>query len=126
MQVIIPSAKIVSEDLQNLGRLPAIVYPVNQRPVFNYLYKEYVDSNFRVVIFENARTVEQRLSEYKNVDILKLDKLGDLGDSVYAGIKNQSGEGIINFADTIVEDNINNIDGDAIFYSEDNHSVTYT
>ena len=109
MQVIIPSAKIVSEDLQNLGRLPAIVYPVNQRPVFDYLYKEYVGSDFRVITFENSKTVEQRLSDYENVDVLKLDKLGDLGTSVYAGIKNQSGEGIINFADTIVEDNINSV-----------------
>lgn len=126
MQVIIPSAKIVSEDLQNLGRLPAIVYPVNQRPVFDYLYKEYVGSDFRVITFENSKTVEQRLSDYENVDVLKLDKLGDLGTSVYAGIKNQSGEGIINFADTIVEDNINSVDGDALFYSEDIPSETWT
>lgn len=30
MNIIIPSAKIVPEELQSLGKLPAVIYPVNQ------------------------------------------------------------------------------------------------
>lgn len=125
MKVIIPSAKLVSENLQNLGKLPAIVYPVNQRPVFDYLYKEYKGASFRIIAFENASAIHRRLSNYKT-EILDLDKLGDLGSTVYKGIKNLSGEGIINFADTIVEDNITKFKGDAFFYSEDIPSDTWT
>lgn len=125
MKIIIPSAKLVPEDLQNLGKLPAIVYPINQRPVFDYLYKEYKRADFRVITFENAVVVRRRLSNY-NVEIVDLPKLGDLGYTVYNGLNNVSGEGIINFADTIVEDNIANITGDAFYYSEDIPSDTWT
>ena len=30
MKLIIPSAKIVPEELQSLGKLPAVIYPINQ------------------------------------------------------------------------------------------------
>lgn len=125
MKVIIPSAKLVSEDLQTLGKIPAIVYPVNQRPVFDYLYKEYPGANFRIMAFENASIVHRRLSNYK-AEIIDLNRLGDLGSTVYEGIKDLSGEGIINFADTIVEDNITEFKGDAFFYSKGILSNTWT
>ena len=41
MKVVIPSAKIVPRELQNLGRLPAIIYPVGQGIVFDYLLEQY-------------------------------------------------------------------------------------
>ena len=40
-KVIIPAAKIVPEELQKLGKLPGIIYPVNQKVTFDYLYEEY-------------------------------------------------------------------------------------
>lgn len=125
MKIIIPSAKLVSENLQNLGKLPAIVYPINQRPVFDYLYKQYKGANFKILTFENASVVHRRLNGY-DVNIEDLSKLGDLGYTIYEGIKDLSGEGIVNFADTIVEDNISQISGDAFFYSEDIPSDTWT
>lgn len=125
MKIIIPSAKLVPEDLQSLGKLPAIVYPVNQKIVFDYLYDEYKGADFRVVDFENAPIVHRRLNNYK-VNILDLDKLGDLGMTIYQGLKDVDGEGIINFADTIVEDNISGIAGDAFYYSKDVTSSTWT
>ena len=39
--LVIPSATLVPEELWSLGKLPAIIYPVNQEIVFNYLYKQY-------------------------------------------------------------------------------------
>lgn len=126
MKVIIPSAKLVSEDLQNLGKLPAIVYPVNQRPVFDYLYKEYKGADFKILTYENAPVVHRRLNNYKHVDIVDLDKLRDLGSTIYQGITKIRGEGIINFADTIVEDDITQYNGDVFFYSEDIPSDTWT
>ena len=43
MNLIIPSAKVVPEELQKLGKLPAVIYPINQRIVFDYLYEQYKD-----------------------------------------------------------------------------------
>ena len=37
--MIIPSAKLVPEELWNLGKLPGIIYPINQRIVFDYLFQ---------------------------------------------------------------------------------------
>ena len=42
-KLVIPSAKLVPEELQNLGKLPGIIYPVNQKIVFDYLYETYYD-----------------------------------------------------------------------------------
>lgn len=125
MYIIVPSAKIVPEDLQKLGKLPAVVYPVNQKTVFDYLYKEYRDARFRVIVYENASLVHRHLNKYK-VEIIDLDTLRDLGNTIYHGIKDITGEGVINFADTIVEDNICQYSGDAFFYSEDVLSDTWT
>lgn len=44
IHVIIPSATLVPEELQYLGKLPAVIYPVNQRIVFDYLYAQYKKS----------------------------------------------------------------------------------
>ena len=82
MKVIIPSAKIVPIELQNLGKLPAVVYPVNQRIVFDYLREEYKDAEYTIVCFENAKKVHRRLSQYSNITIIDLDYLGDRGRRV--------------------------------------------
>lgn len=126
LKVIIPSAKIVPVELQNLGKLPAVIYPVNQRIVFDYLYEQYKGSEFTVVCFENAAKIHRRLSQYHDTKVINLDELGDLGYSIYHGIKDYSGEGIINFADTIVMDDIHIYDKDFFFYAEDEISSTWT
>ena len=35
-RVIIPAAKIVPAELQKLGKLPGIIYPINQKIAFDY------------------------------------------------------------------------------------------
>ena len=39
--LIIPSAKLVPEELQKVGKFPGVIYPVNQKIVFDYLYEQY-------------------------------------------------------------------------------------
>ena len=126
MKVIIPSAKIVPIELQNLGKLPAVIYPVNQRIVFDYLREEYKDAEYTIVCYENAKKVHRRLSQYRNIKIIDLDRLGDLGYSIYCGISGMRGEGIINYADTIVMDDMISSQGDAFFYTVDELSDTWT
>lgn len=52
--------------------------------------------------------------------------LDDLGHTIYFALNNVSGSVIINFADTIVLENISDHDGNAFFYSEDYLSDTWT
>ncbi len=131
MYLLIPSAKIVPEDLQTIGKLPAIVYPVNQGIVFDYLLKQYghVCSSINIVCCENAEMVHSGLRNYKNpgIHILDLPSIRDLGHTIYYGLNNNEDMPvIINFADTIVHDNIFFDEGDSFFYSEDYVSETWT
>lgn len=128
--VIIPAAKIVPEELQKIGKLPGIIYPINQKIVFDYLYDQYKKcaSKINIICFEKADKVQRRLRKYESekVQIKILPELGDLGHTVYYGIKDTENSIIINFSDTIVMDNIADIDGDAFYCQEDYMSETWT
>lgn len=130
MRLLIPSAKVVPEELQKLGKLPAIIYPINQKITFDYLYEHYKDkaNAIDVICFEKADKVQRRLRNYlgEKVNIKILPELSDLGHSVYFGLKDVVGTVIINFADTIVLDNVTGIVGDAFFCQEDYMSDTWT
>lgn len=130
VSLLIPAAKIVPEELQNLGKLPAVIYPVNQRIVFDYLLEQYGNDCdvIKVVCYENADKVHRRLSAYNNdkIEVQDLSMLGDLGHTIYDGLSGYSGEVIINFGDTIVFDNIQNIQGDCFFCSHDEVSDKWT
>lgn len=130
MKVVIPSAKIVPEELQNLGKLPAIIYPVGQGIVLDYLLEQYEDDSktIRIICCEMADEVERRLSAYRSSK-LRLDRLvqlGDLGDTIYAGLEDMHTPVIINFADTIVMDTFPENAEDCFFYSEDYPSDIWT
>ena len=51
-RVIIPAAKIVPAELQKLGKLPGIIYPINQKIAFDYLYEEYKEYCMQVTDWE--------------------------------------------------------------------------
>lgn len=130
MNLIIPSAKVVPEELQKLGKLPAVIYPINQRIVFDYLYEQYKDQveTIDIICYENADKVQRRLKNYlgEKVNIKILPELSDLGHTIYFGLKDAVGTVIINFADTIVLDSVTGIKGNAFFCQEDYMSDTWT
>lgn len=130
MKVVIPSAKVVPEELQNLGKLPAIIYPVGQGIVLDYLLEQYEEDtkSIRIICCEMADEVEQRLSAYRSakISLNRLTRLGDLGDTIYAGLEDSHTPVIINFADTIVMDAFPEGAEDAFFYSEDHPSDLWT
>lgn len=129
-KILIPAAKFVPKELQKLGKLPGIIYPVDQKITFDYLYNQYKEcsSSIDIICFEGADKVKRRLNNYigNKVHIKVLSELGDLGHTIYFGIKDVKGTVVINFADTIVLDNIADIEGDALFYQEDYMSDTWT
>lgn len=107
--VIIPSAVLVPDELQYLGKLPAVIYPVNQRIVFDYLYAQYKDiaSSIRVVCGQGREKVHDRLARYVSQGKLILEDLPtvkDLGYTVQYGIRNITEPIIVNFGDTVVDD----------------------
>lgn len=129
-KVIIPAAKIVPAELQKLGKLPGIIYPINQKIVFDYLYKQYRNtcSSIDIICYEQADKVQRRLSKYLKgmVHIKVLPELGDLGHTVYYGLEDACGSVVVNFSDTIVMDNISEVEGDAYYCQEDYMSETWT
>lgn len=128
--VIIPSAALVPGELRNLGKLPAVIYPLNQKIVFDYLYERYREKcrHIRVLCYAEAEKVHRRLERYPHdkVEIEDLPELKDLGYTVYCGLQGISSPVIINFADTIVMQETECPIRDSIYYSEDHVSDTWT
>lgn len=130
IDIIIPSAKIVPEDLQNIGKLPAIIYPINQKIVFEYLYDQYKDKSdkIRVICYEKADKVHRILRKYESNKLIieDLPVLDDLGHTISFALNGQEQPVVINFGDTIVFDNIIDCGSDCFFYTEDFVSDTWT
>lgn len=130
MYLLIPSAKLVETDLQRLGKLPPIIYPLNDGIAFDYLWRQYgaVSDSIYVVCHENAGKVHRRLGNYASdkIHIMDMPSLSDLGHTIYYGLENSHTSVIINFADTIVLDSILSEDGDSFFYSEDYVTESWT
>ena len=128
-KILIPAAKVVPEELQRIGKLPAIIYPINKKIVFDFLYEQYqeIASSFDVICYEKAENVHQIMENYKDEKIVvkDLEILGDLGNTIYFGLENESTV-IINFSDTIVFDNIYEETADCYFYAEDFVSERWT
>ena len=129
-EIIIPSAKVVPAELQKIGKLPAIIYPINQKMVFDYLYKYYKDKcgTIKIVCYEEADKVHRFLSKYANEKLIieDLPVLGDLGHTIYYALRDIENPIIINFGDTIVLDDIMQIEKDAYLYSSDYYSDIWT
>ena len=130
MNVLIPSAKIVPEELQNLGKLPAIIYPVGQGSTLDYLLEQYEGKAdiLRILCYEMADEVERRLSSFRSEKIRfqRLERLGDLGETIYAGLEETHAPVVINFADTIVMDRMPEGTLDGFFCAEDYPSDIWT
>lgn len=131
LKIIIPTAKVVSEELKKLGELPPLIYPLGKGIVFDYLIEQFKNlaPTYNIICFEEAHKVEKKLMKYNNIfyKILVMDSLGDLGESIYHGIKDElNQEIIINFADTLIMDQIDDTPKDCIFYAEDYVSNLWT
>ena len=127
--LLVPSAKIVPEPLQTLGKIPAVIYPVSQRIVFDYLYEKYtgICGSIKVMCCENAGEVIKALAPYGDrVTVETLPELRDLGWTVYKSLEGVNGTAIINFADTILADEVSGGGEDCFWYSEDYLSEAWT
>ena len=126
-KLLIPSAKIVGEDLQNLGKILAVIYPVNGHTVFSYLYKQYGSEcdSVQVLCYENADKVHNKLKKYNDIDIVDIPEIGHLAHTIVYGLT-MPGEVIINFGDTIVIGNIYDNSTDSFYYAKEYVSDKWT
>lgn len=134
--LIIPNAKIVNLELQSrYGKITPINIPLNDKIILDYLYEKY--SNFYdeiiIVSYEDFEKVSNIVEtrNYPKIKLIKLDKLKDIGYSIYFALKNYNLPEIkslsINFADTL----INNLKSEylnrnIIFFNEVNESERWT
>lgn len=129
-KIIIPAAKLVPIELWQIGKLPAVIYPINDGIVFDHLLKQYETSctSMDIICHESADKVHRRLSTYRSdkIHILDLPTLGDLAHTIYYGVRDTDEPVIINFSDTIVMDNIYEHTEDCFYYSMDYPSETWT
>lgn len=130
LKIIVPSAKTLKLNSIIFKSLPPAIFPIAGRVVFDYIYdmfnSEY--NKFEVVVFESMELVESGLLKYKfsNVKINTLDRLNDLGYSIFSAIGDEDDLILINLADTLIFDTFDYQKGDTVFYSTEYLSDTWT
>lgn len=132
MRVVVPSARLVSTELQNVGKLPPIIYPMGQGIVLDYLLKQYENhvDQISIICHECIEKVEERVKTYYNdkIEIRKTEQLDCLGDTIYSGLDEKNhGSVIINYADTVLTDmHVPDKPVDIIYYTEEYVTDTWT
>lgn len=135
--VLIPSAKLIAKELQTIGKLPPVIYPVtDSKTVFDFIYETYNEeqTKFIIVGYEEDKKITEfiRNKKYKNVDVISLNRVNDIGYSIKYGLSSIINEIddndtlTINFADTVVMEKSNYWNKDSFLYNEDYISDEWT
>lgn len=71
--LLIPSATVIAQEMQNIGKIPPVLYPVNDYPVLYYLldiYSKMVD----IVVNENKGDIHNYIknNNLNNIKIIEL------------------------------------------------------
>ena len=133
-KVIFPSAVVVSSELQSVGKLPAIVYPIDQKNMVSLFREHYFvpggADSFEIVTYEAHEKVAKRIKESDNLHLWKLDVKKDIGYTVLYGLSHAGLEDgdtvIINFADVIVFEKLPEPGEDICYYAESEVSSKWT
>lgn len=127
--LLIPSAVIIPKDMQSIGKIPPIMYPINGYVILDYLYDMYFNlvDKIYIIVNENKDSIYdyvQSNRKLKNIKIVYLDEIKDLGYSIFKGIEYiledneyEEFELYINYGDTILKNKIQDINSDCVFYN---------
>lgn len=125
--LLIPSAVLVPKEMRkNFGELPTALFPLADVPMIEHIYKKYknVVDKIYITVYKKKELIEQYIISKKlPIEIIVLDKVEDLGYTVSYSIdniikKNDNIECIyINFADSLLDDNLKMTEQDAIYYN---------
>lgn len=137
--LLIPSAIAIPKEMQSIGKVPSVLYPINNYPVLDYLLDIYcnVVDNIYIVVNERKEYVYEYIRNHNlnHIKIIDLTKTKDLGYTILQGIEfilddtkyiKEEIELYINFGDTILKDDITNIKKDSVYYSKTNLEEKWT
>lgn len=134
--LIIPSAVLVPREMRSkLGDMPAILYPLNSRPMIDHLYEKYKEEvdDIYVVAYKKSNLVKDYISIKKYpIKVVVLDQLKDIGYTVEAGLEAASHDHqdieytYINFADTLIENSFSEFSSNVSIFSEENYSQDWS
>ncbi len=134
--LIIPSAVLVPREMRSkLGDMPAILYPLNSKPMIDHLYEKYKDEvdDIYVVAYKKSNLVKDYIS-IKNypIKVVLLDQLKDIGYTIATGLNAAYNDHAkidytyINFADTLIENSFGEFSSNVSIFSEENYSQDWT
>lgn len=133
--IIFPTAKVVTKDLQGVGRLPAIIYPIDQMRMIDLFYEYYfiemrIDGFFEIVAHEEFEQVMRRIGKRERVSIHKVDEIKDIGYTILWGMKqiafSDSDKVIINFSDVAELGHFEERIEDRCYYTKEDISSRWT
>lgn len=134
--LLIPSAVLVPKDMRrNFGDLPTGLFPLGDKPMLKKIYDKYKNSvdKIYVAVYKKYELIENYLAAQKlPIELIYLDKLGDLGYTVRYSLdsilkKNTSVEYLyINFADSLLDDEIQVGLSDYLYYAKQEWSSDWT
>ena len=133
-KVFLPSAISVSSELQNVGKIPAIVYPIDQKDMISLFKEQYLvpggADSLEIVTYEAHEKVAKRVGQTEDIHLWKMDTKRDIGYTVWWGLSHagvEDGDAIvINFADVIVFETITGRWEDRCYYAEESISSKWT
>ena len=126
--LIIPSAKYIPEELQTIGKIPPLLYPIGSGTLFDLIYVQYATKpiNIKIIGYEGFEMLRSGIPYNPKIQLIKIEKLVDLAHTLYHGLNDTEDKAIINFSDTFVEDNVFDAPDDCAFYSEEVYSDLWT
>ena len=132
IKVIVPSALVVPVEQQNIGKLPAVIYPADKKIMLDFIIDQYrnVANEIIISLFEEAGKVIEIINNYnENIKVCELDSLKDIGYSVYCALMsseiNDKDSIIINYGDVISLDPVPEEIEDTIIYSDEKPSSNW-
>ena len=134
--LLIPSAVLMPREMRKIfGDLPTAMFPLADRPMLYRLWQTYCNhvDEIYVVCYEQVEQVRSYIKAQKlPIRVLVLDELRDLGYTIYQGIQqildqNNSLKYLyINFADTLLYDEIPSGGTDFLYYAVQSEDEAWT
>ena len=133
--LLIPSAALIPREMQKrFGKIPAVLFPLNGKPLLEHLYGQYKDAAKEIflVVCEQKSLVEDYVrAKHRDIHIVELDGMRDLGYTVKCGLDAVAERGgidgvYVNFADTLIYDGVQAEGKSFSYFSEAPLDATWT
>ena len=121
--LLILSSKLINEEMKDLfGQIPSSLIPVNGKTLLELIYENNKDKYDKIVVTgkEKVELIREVVKNKKlDIDVFELDKLEDIGYSVYRALESISDKEIknltVNFADTYYSGSLTDIQDKNVF-----------